>query len=112
MKLSIKDYSDTAFSCALYPGHGAGNPIYPVLGLNGEAGEVAEKMKKIIRDKGGNIDDADREAIKKELGDVAWYLNACCIEFGLELEDVMATNISKLLGRKERGTLQGSGDDR
>lgn len=86
--------------------------IYPALKLAGEAGEVAEKVGKIIRDKGGVIFEADRQALKKELGDVLWYIAALARELDFSLEDVAQANLDKLAGRVQRGTLQGSGDDR
>lgn len=84
--------------------------VYPVLGLQGEAGEVAEKAKKFIRD--GGDKDKFREDMKKELGDVLWYVQAICNELDLELVDVFAANMEKLASRRDRGVLQGSGDNR
>src|ERR1700704_388477 len=86
--------------------------VYPTLGLVNEAGEVAGKVKKIFRDKGGVIADADREALKGELGDVLWYLAAICTELDLRLEDVAAANLAKIFSRMERGVLGGEGDTR
>lgn len=86
--------------------------VYPTLGLANEAGEVAGKVKKIFRDKGGFISDADREALKQELGDVLWYLTQICTELGLSLEDVAESNITKLASRYERGQIRGEGDSR
>jgi NTP pyrophosphatase (non-canonical NTP hydrolase) len=88
------------------------NYIYPALGLVGEAGEVAEKVKKIIRDKLGSFGLEDVESIKKELGDVLWYVAVLAHEFGIKLDDVASTNYAKLKSRKERGKIQGSGDNR
>lgn len=86
--------------------------VYPTLGLVNEAGEVAGKIKKIFRDKGGAIGDAEREALKYELGDVLWYLAQICTELGLTLEEVAAANIEKLSSRLERGQIRGEGDTR
>jgi NTP pyrophosphatase (non-canonical NTP hydrolase) len=86
--------------------------VYPTLGLVNEAGEVAGKIKKIFRDKGGKISDADREALKYELGDVLWYLTQICTELDLTLEEVAASNLEKLFSRLERGTIHGDGDNR
>jgi NTP pyrophosphatase (non-canonical NTP hydrolase) len=86
--------------------------VYPTLGLLNEAGEVAGKVKKIFRDRGGAVTDADRDALALELGDVLWYLSELCTRLGIRLEDVAALNIQKLRGRMERGTLTGSGDTR
>ncbi len=86
--------------------------VYPTLGLANEAGEVAGKIKKIFRDKGGVIGDAEREALKGELGDVLWYLTQICTELDLTLDEVAAANLEKLDSRQRRGTLYGDGDVR
>ena len=86
--------------------------VYPTLGLTNEAGEFAGKVKKIFRDKGGVISDADREALKSELGDILWYLTQICTQLDLELADVAHANIIKLSSRKRRGTIGGDGDSR
>lgn len=86
--------------------------VYPTLGLANEAGEVAGKVKKIFRDRGGIVTDEDREALTLELGDVLWYLSELCTRLGISLDDVAARNIEKLQGRVERGTLAGDGDIR
>jgi len=107
----FNDYQDLAMTTAVYPQQGS-NLAYPALGLNGEAGEVAEKVKKIIRDKGGVLDEEDRQALKKELGDVLWYVAAMCSETGLRMGEVAELNISKLRDRQTRDRLHGSGDER
>jgi NTP pyrophosphatase (non-canonical NTP hydrolase) len=86
--------------------------VYPTLGLVNEAGELAGKVKKIFRDKGGVISDADRDALKGELGDVLWYLAQICTELNLGLDEVAGSNIEKLFSRLERGAIQGEGDNR
>lgn len=86
--------------------------VYPTLGLTNEAGEVAGKIKKIFRDKGGVIGEEDREGLKYELGDVLWYLTQICTELNLTLEEVAAANLEKLLSRLERGQIRGEGDHR
>ena len=86
--------------------------VYPTLGLANEAGEVAGKVKKIFRDRGGLISDADREALKGELGDVLWYLTQICTELDLTLEEVAEANLIKLFSRLERGAIGGDGDQR
>ena len=85
------------------------NPIYPTLGLAGEAGEVAEKVKKVLRDNGGEFDAAAVAAIQKELGDVLWYVARLATELGLDLEDVASHNLAKLADRKARDQLHGGG---
>lgn len=86
--------------------------VYPTLGLANEAGEVAGKIKKIFRDRGGEITAEDREALRQELGDVLWYLAQICTELDLTLSEVASANLTKLFSRRERGTLYGDGDNR
>ncbi|MFP4508772.1 MAG: nucleoside triphosphate pyrophosphohydrolase family protein [Spirochaetota bacterium] len=86
--------------------------VYPTIGLANEAGEVAGKIKKIFRDKGGVISEEDRSALKKELGDVLWYLTQICTELDLTLEEVAEYNVEKLASRLQRGVIKGDGDDR
>lgn len=86
--------------------------IYPVLGLNGEAGEVAEKVKKLIRDKNEELDIHTRVAIMKELGDVLWYLAATAQDLGINLNTIADNNLKKLADRNIRGKIQGEGDNR
>jgi NTP pyrophosphatase (non-canonical NTP hydrolase) len=86
--------------------------VYPTLGLTNEAGEVAGKIKKIFRDRDGEISDADREALKQELGDVLWYLTQICTELDLTLEEVAEANLVKLFSRQARGKIGGDGDIR
>ena len=78
----------------------------------GEAGEVADKVKKILRDKNGVFDKDSRDAIKFELGDVLWYISQLSSELGYELEEVASSNLQKLMSRKLRGKIKGSGDNR
>lgn len=86
--------------------------VYPTLGLANEAGEFAGKIKKIFRDKGGEISEADRQALKSELGDVLWYLTQICSQLDLSLEEVAQANVDKVLSRQRRGTIGGEGDER
>ena len=109
--MDFKEYQEKSRKTALYPNIG-NNFVYPTLGLAGEAGEVAEKIKKVIRDKEGIIDDATREEIKKELGDVLWYLSQIASELNLSFDEVAEFNIEKLASRMKRGKLHGSGDNR
>lgn len=86
--------------------------FYSAAGLCDEAGEVAGKVKKWLR---GDIGDApmpDKDDLKKELGDVLWYIAAICTDMGLSMNEVAEHNIAKLSSRKERGVLHGSGDNR
>jgi NTP pyrophosphatase (non-canonical NTP hydrolase) len=109
--MDFSTYQTKSRITAKYPpiGHGV---IYPVLGLTNEAGEVAGKVKKIFRDKDGRIGEAERAALKAELGDVLWYLAQVCTELDLSLEEVAETNLAKLFDRQERGVIQGDGDNR
>lgn len=108
---TFADYQRDSRATAVYPDAGD-NLLYPTLGLCGEAGEVAEKVKKMVRDDAGVLSDDRRAAIAKELGDVLWYAAQIATEAGLELEDIAAANLAKLRSRQERGVLTGSGDDR
>ena len=83
-----------------------------VLGLVGESGEVAEKFKKLIRDKHGALSNEDKKEIIKELGDILWYINAVAHLLGSNLEEVAQGNLDKVLSRKARGVQGGSGDNR
>ena len=109
--MDFNTYQKNARVTAQYPNLGS-NYIYPTLGLVGEAGEVAEKVKKVIRDKNGIFDDESKKGIKKELGDVLWYVANLCTEFEFNLEDVALLNLEKLRLRAENGKISGSGDER
>ncbi|MEK7134370.1 MAG: nucleoside triphosphate pyrophosphohydrolase family protein [Patescibacteria group bacterium] len=109
--MQFSEYEKQAVETAKYPNVGR-NFVYPTLGLVGEAGEVAEKIKKILRDESGVVSDEKKEEIKKEMGDVLWYLATLSREFGFTLEDIAKKNIEKLASRRERGVLHGSGDNR
>ena len=103
--LNFKSYQDMAAETAIYKSEH--QVIYPALGLAAEAGEVANKVKKILRD--GKF---DRAAIADEVGDCLWYIAALCRDLNVEMADLAKDNLEKLKSRKERGTLQGSGDKR
>jgi NTP pyrophosphatase (non-canonical NTP hydrolase) len=107
----ISDYQELSRRTATYPGAGE-NLVYPTLGLAGEAGEVAEKVKKLLRDDGGVMSDERRQALAGELGDVLWYVAQVATEAGLDLEEIAQANLDKLLSRQRRGVLSGSGDAR
>lgn len=85
---------------------------YCALGLNGEAGEVADQVKRFQRDDGGELTPERREKILKEAGDVLWYLTALSAQLGSSLEEVMALNTAKLTARQAKGSIQGEGSDR
>ncbi len=86
--------------------------FYIVLGLVGESGEIAEKLKKNWRDHAGVIDENQKQELIKELGDVLWYMAQLATELGTSLDEVAWRNIEKLFSRKDRGALHGSGDNR
>jgi len=106
--MNFSEYQERANATAIY--NTKFSILYPTLGLAGEAGEVAEKVKKIIRDNKNIVD--EREDIAKELGDVLWYVAAVARDIGFKLEAIAEMNIEKLESRKERGVLQGNGDNR
>ncbi|MDK1028157.1 MAG: nucleoside triphosphate pyrophosphohydrolase family protein [Anaerolineae bacterium] len=109
--MNFNDYQQKSRKTAKYPA--IGHPvIYPTLGLANEAGEVAGKIKKVFRDKAGEINDEIRSALKAELGDVLWYLSQVASELDLSLDEVAEYNIDKLYSRLERGTIRGDGDNR
>ena len=111
-------YQKKAHETANYPSGTIGKEayavdyIYPALGLAEEAGEVAGKFAKTVRDNNGVIDEERKTAIKKELGDVLWFVAECCTVLGIQMSDVASLNIKKLEDRKARGVISGSGDNR
>ena len=109
--MDFDNYQIEARKTAIYPNKDK-NFIYPTLGLVGESGEVAEKVKKILRDKNNSFDYESKIAIKKELGDVLWYLSNLCDELDFSLNEVAEENLEKLNSRLSRGKISGSGDDR
>lgn len=113
--LTFEDYQLAAAETAIYPGAGYGEDkavTYCVLGLTNEAGEVAGKLKKVMRDSGGYLSDEKRADLLSECGDVLWYLSQAVNELGSGLEDVAQANLDKLFDRQTRGVLGGSGDNR
>lgn len=110
-EFNFKTYQAHSRQTAQYEaiGHGV---IYPTLGLASEAGEVAGKIKKVFRDKGGVFNEEEREKIAAELGDVLWYVAQVATELGLDLEVIARQNLEKLLSRKARGQIKGDGDAR
>ena len=109
--LDFDQYQREAGRTAIYPNR-LDNLYYPALGLAGEAGEVCEKIKKIMRDKDGKLNDEDRLLLIKELGDVIWYVSALADELDVYLGTVASANLEKLRSRQERGKISGSGDNR
>jgi NTP pyrophosphatase (non-canonical NTP hydrolase) len=103
-------YQKVAKTTAIYPREQA--IIYPTLGLTGEAGEVANKVKKIIRDGSDSKDERLVSEIKSEIGDCLWYIAVLASDFDIKLSDIASTNLEKLANRKKNGTIHGSGDNR
>lgn len=109
--MDFSTYQKNATKTAIYPKNLG--IIYNTLGLTNEAGEVAGKIKKIIRgDSGSEITKDKKEDIKKELGDVLWYLSQLATELEISLDDIATTNLVKLANRQQNGTIKGSGDNR
>lgn len=113
--MTFEEYQNTAFS-TMATGHTFGDMspqlVAQFFGLVGESGEIAEKVKKIIRDKGGVISEADKTELLKELGDVLWYINAVSQLLGSSLTEIADQNLKKVLSRKARGVTKGEGDNR
>jgi len=110
-KISDLDmYQKVALTTAIYPREQA--IIYPTLGLTGEAGEVANKVKKIIRDGSNSKDEKLVSEIKAEIGDCLWYIAVLADDFDIKLSDIASANIEKLALRQKNNTIHGSGDDR
>jgi NTP pyrophosphatase (non-canonical NTP hydrolase) len=110
-KISDLDmYQKVALTTAIYPREQA--IIYPTLGLTGEAGEVANKVKKIIRDGSDSTNEKLVSEIKSEIGDCLWYIAVLANDFNIKLSDIASTNIEKLALRKQNNTIHGSGDNR
>ncbi len=101
--------SRTAFYPRVFKNQGL---YYTTLGLVGEAGEIANKVKKIMRDNNGKLEEINKADIFDELGDVLWYCATIADELGVNLEDVAKLNLIKLEDRMNRGKIQGSGDKR
>jgi NTP pyrophosphatase (non-canonical NTP hydrolase) len=106
--MNINTYQEEAAKTAIYKD----KLIYPTLGLAGEAGEMANKVKKILRDNAGELSDEVRKDLIKELGDVMWYCAALANDLGVSLGEVCFCNIEKLKSRQERNQIGGSGDNR
>jgi NTP pyrophosphatase (non-canonical NTP hydrolase) len=108
--MDFDNYQTRARLSAVYPGHMV--VVYPALGLCGESGEVAEIVKKCIRDNNGKISPEQKAKLIAELGDVLWYLANIAMDLDVSLATIAEHNLAKLSGRQARGTLHGSGDNR
>ena len=108
--MDFKTYNIESSKVLLYPRDIA--PLYLALGVNGEAGEVGEKVKKVYRDRSGVFDGTSTLEIQKEIGDVLWYLNRLSEELGFTLESAAILNLRKIQDRIDREVLQSEGDNR
>ena len=108
--MTLNEYQSKALETAIYPKEY--KVVYPALGLTGEAGEVSDKVKKVIRDNNGVFSDDKKLEIAKELGDVLWYIATMANDLGYSLEMIGDMNYDKLKSRQERGRINGNGDNR
>lgn len=113
--MNFNDYQKTAIGLAKYPSVGH-NMVYPALGLVGEAGEAADKVKKYWRNRGAMdatiLTGEERLELGKEIGDVLWYCAALGWELGLSLDKIAEMNLEKLQDRTARGVIKSEGDNR
>ena len=111
--MKVQEYEEKVQRTALYPRKNLWQILtYLSLGLAGEAGEISNKMKKILRDDRGRLTQERRQQIRDELGDVLWYITRLANELGFSLEEIMRANNNKLLKRLQKNTLKGEGDNR
>ncbi|MEN9558726.1 MAG: hypothetical protein RL141_1095 [Candidatus Parcubacteria bacterium] len=115
--MTFNEYQAATLKTSVYretvsPHFGNNAFLYLVLGLVGESGEVADKIKKLFRDQGGVLSDEKKQELAKELGDVLWYLTRLAEEWGFTLEQIAEMNANKLQSRKQRDALHGDGDNR
>lgn len=108
--MTLNEYQEKALSTAIYSDNY--KIIYPTLGLTGEAGEVSDKVKKVLRDKDSNFDEETNKQIALELGDVMWYCATLANDLGYTLDDICQMNYDKLQSRKNRDAIHGNGDNR
>lgn len=109
---TFDEYQKQALTTAKSSGDDFKDAMHWVLGVTGESGEIAEKVKKIVRDKKGVFSDDDKAELSKEIGDVLWYLAVLAHNLGRSFEDIANDNLAKLKSRKARGVIGGSGDNR
>lgn len=108
--MTLNEYQNKALETAQYPKEH--KIIYPTLGLTGEAGEVSDKVKKVLRDFNGDFSESIRYELAKELGDVLWNIATLSHDLGYTLEEIGEMNNAKLASRKQRGKISGNGDNR
>ena len=110
--MTFDEYQKQALTTVLTSGDELKDTLHWILGISGESGEIAEQVKKIIRDQDGVFSPESKAEIAKEIGDVLWYLAVLAEQLGASLDEIAAINLAKLKSRKERGVLGGSGDNR
>jgi len=110
--MTLTEYQKRALTTAISSESEFADLLHWVLGINGESGEIAEKVKKIIRDKGGKVSQADKQELAREVGDVLWYLAVFSHHLGISFDKIAQENLAKLQSRSRRGVIQGSGDNR
>lgn len=110
--MTLDEYQKEALVTAVFTDDDFKDLTHWVFGITGEAGEIAEKIKKIVRDKDGQVGDEDKDELIKEIGDVLWYLAVLAEHLGYKFDEVGARNIAKLRSRQARDKISGSGDNR
>ena len=110
--MTLDEYQKEALVTALWSGDNLKDLSHWTLGITGEAGEVAEKVKKVIRDFDGEVSEETKKELMKEIGDVMWYLAVLAKHLGYSFDEVARVNIVKLRDRQTRNKLKGSGDNR
>lgn len=111
--MDFQEYQKLASRTATFDGKQLEHQLmYVTLGIAGESGEIAEKVKKIVRNDNGEVSDEKRESLKGEIGDVLWYLSQLSRVLGFQLEDAARANIEKLTDRAARGVIKSTGDNR
>jgi NTP pyrophosphatase (non-canonical NTP hydrolase) len=110
--MNLNEYQNAASTTANYPTTNNMGLYYTALGMSGEAGEICNKVKKIIRDSSGVLSEEKRQELKGEAGDVLWYISEFARMLGFTLDEVGQDNITKLASRQARGVISGSGDNR
>lgn len=110
--MTFDEYQDKAHATSFNTEIGGDTLLYPILGLCGEAGELANKVKKIYRDRGGVISVLDQNALIDEASDLLWYVSEIATQLDTTLESIAEHNITKLADRVQRGVISGNGDNR
>ncbi len=110
--MNLNEYQEEALVTAIFSDDEFKDLAHWVFGITGESGEIAEKIKKIVRDKDGVVGEEDKQELIKEIGDVLWYLAVLTKHLGYDFEEVGKRNIAKLRDRQKRDKIGGSGDNR